>query len=526
MDYYSILQTIGGLGIFLIGMTVMTDGLKSLAGDALRNTLTRFTHSPVSGAVTGAVSTAILQSSSATTVAAVGFVGASLLTFPQALGIIFGANLGTTATGWIVAILGFKLKLGHLVLPLIFAGALMRLFLSGRLASLGVAIAGFGLIFVGIANLQTGMSSYEGALIPSDFPSPTFTGGILLFLLGMGITILTQSSSAGVATALTAVSVGTIEFSQAAMMVIGMDVGTTVTAAIATLGGSAETRRTGYSHVIYNLLTASMAFALLGFYVDFVSYFWPGLLMADPGIALVAFHSLFNGIGVLLILPFTSHFAALLYRLVPDKKLAIIDKLDRLALNEPIIALTLLSKSLEQLALASLEDTKRVLQGKLNDNERVTERKKQLDFMHQYADEIRISPEDRRHWKALTASIHSLDHLSRLHDRCHEDAERGQPEPSNPFLYNLQISTLDEIRLIYSYIENQEITKAVELAKSSSEHINQVREATRTSVMQEIAAGKIDIPSGKKQLESLRWLKRVSYHIWRISEHLETLAKL
>ena len=145
-----IVQVLGGLGLFLLGMIIMTEGLRELAGDMIRSALMRFTSSPVTGAATGAISTAILQSSSATTVAAVGFVGAGLMTFDSSLGIIFGANIGTTITGWLVALFGFKLKLGTIMLPLILAGAILRLFAAGRLSSTGYALAGFGLIFVGI----------------------------------------------------------------------------------------------------------------------------------------------------------------------------------------------------------------------------------------------------------------------------------------------------------------------------------------------------------------------------------------
>ena len=122
------MQSIGGLGIFLLGMIVLTDGLHALAGNAMRNALMKFTRSPLTGAITGATTTAILQSSSATTVAAVGFVGAGLMSFSASLGIIFGANIGTTITGWLVVLLGFKLKLGTIILPVIFVGAILKLF--------------------------------------------------------------------------------------------------------------------------------------------------------------------------------------------------------------------------------------------------------------------------------------------------------------------------------------------------------------------------------------------------------------
>lgn len=230
----------------------------------MRVILGSFTSTPVTGALTGAATTAVVQSSSATTVAAVGFVASGLLTFPQALGIIFGANLGTTLTGWLVAILGFKLDLGQIALPFVFLGAAMKLAFSGRVALVGQAIAGFYLIFIGIEHMKDGLDAFSGIVTPTDFPPDTILGRLQLILIGILITLVTQSSSAGVATALAALGAGAINFPQAAALVIGMDVGTTFTAVLATLGGGTMARRTGYAHVIYNVLTGFMAFLLLG----------------------------------------------------------------------------------------------------------------------------------------------------------------------------------------------------------------------------------------------------------------------
>jgi len=160
----SVLTAIGGLGIFLLGMLVLTDGLKKLVGGRLQTFLARRTNSPLSGALSGAATTAVLQSSSATTVAAVGFVGAGLLSFNQALGIIFGANIGTTVTGWLVALIGFKLQIGLLLLPAVLLGVLLRLFARGWWRHAGFALAGFGLLFVGIDFLQQGMKALEGVI--------------------------------------------------------------------------------------------------------------------------------------------------------------------------------------------------------------------------------------------------------------------------------------------------------------------------------------------------------------------------
>ena len=180
-----ILFVFGGLGLFLLGMVVLTEGLRQLAGSALRRLLSEFTKTPIRGVAAGAMSTAVIQSSSATTVTAVGFVGAGLLTFPHGLGIVLGANIGTTVTGWIVAIVGFKLHLGLIVLPLVLVGVLLRLFSNTRLRHIGWALAGFGLLFVGIDAMQQGMAQFEGTITPDDFPEDTLFGRLQLVLLGI-----------------------------------------------------------------------------------------------------------------------------------------------------------------------------------------------------------------------------------------------------------------------------------------------------------------------------------------------------
>ncbi len=257
------MEAAGGLGIFLLGMIIMTDGLKALAGGTIHRWLMRFTKSPLSGAATGAVGTAILQSSSATTVAAVGFVAAGLMEFSQALGIIFGANVGTTVTGWIVALFGFKLKITALAMPLVLVGALTKLLGRGGVGRVGYAIAGFGLIFVGIGLMQEGMEGFRHLVSFADLPADTWYNRLQLFFLGMLFTLVTQSSSAGVAATLTALYAGLVTFEQAAVLVVGMDVATAVTAVIASIGSSVQAKRTGFSHLIYNFFTGAMALLLV-----------------------------------------------------------------------------------------------------------------------------------------------------------------------------------------------------------------------------------------------------------------------
>ncbi|MEQ9617203.1 MAG: Na/Pi symporter, partial [Phycisphaerales bacterium] len=247
-----ILETMGGLGLFLLGMMLLTDGLKQLAGQAMKKLLARFVRGPFSGLTTGALFTALIQSSSATTLTTIGFVSAGLITFQQAVGVVFGANIGTTSTGWIVSLLGLKISLGAVSPPLILLGVLLRLFSRDRFAALGGALAGFALIFFGIGVMQTGMEDLAARIDPASIPGDGLTGRFLLVLIGVVMTVVMQSSSAAVAATLIAVDSGAIGFEQAAALVVGQNIGTTVTAAIASIGASTPAKRTALAHIAFN----------------------------------------------------------------------------------------------------------------------------------------------------------------------------------------------------------------------------------------------------------------------------------
>ena len=499
----------------------MTDGLRTLGGNVMRSALTRFTHSPLSGAVTGASCTAILQSSSATTVAAVGFVGASLLTFPQALGIIFGANIGTTITGWLVALLGLKFNLGTLMLPLIFLGVFLRLFGKDYLSSLGFAIAGFGLIFVGISIMQQGMSGLENIITPEIFPEDSLTGRLKLVAIGIGITLVTQSSSAGVATALTALFSGAINFEQAAALVIGMDVGTTVTAAMATIGASIPSRRTGLSHVFYNLLTGLGALILLSPFIATWELLATEKITHNAEIALVAFHTTFNVIGVILIIPFTGQFAQLIEKIIPEKISSYTQNLDNKFLTEPQVALTSVRHVIkdEYLALLNIVRTLVNHPDKLTAVQ-LTELQHALNETHAYIDLIHLTNNEAPEWKQLTACIHALDHMQRLHERCEEEQDRAITARESVELETIFNTLKAGLTIIIHHIESNEWSIAKEHSLEVTEFISSHAEPLRDNIMSRIATGSIDVPLATDQLEAIRWLRRVSKHINRITNHL------
>lgn len=509
----------GGVGLFLLGMIILTDGLKELTAHKLRRLLVRFTKTPLRGAAAGALTTAIVQSSSATTVIAVGFVGSGLLTFSQGLGIIFGANIGTTITGWIVAILGFKLHLGTVALPLLLLGVLLKLFGSRQLRHVGWALAGFSLLFVGIDAMQQGMASLEGIVTPSIFPEDTIAGRLQLVLIGALITLVTQSSSAGVATALVALYAGAITFPQAAALVIGMDVGTTFTAALATLGGSTATRRTGFAHVIYNLMTGTMAFFMLGPYASFASTWIADGGAGNAQISLVAFHTMFNIIGVLLALPFAGLFARLMIWLVPEKGPPLLRRLDERLLPDSAAAVDATAATIRDIATRLLGIVAGLLDPKEVDrpvSSRLSEIEQALDATRQFLAQIQTEPSSKSAHARHLATMHAFDHLQRLAHRCGQGArtrilhtERGLQELSSV----LRNATLD-------LLDGQVSTAEEETLERLQKNLLQQHQQYRSRMVETATQQIVDTDTILLRLDAVRWLHRVSYHLWRVIHHL------
>lgn len=509
-----VLTTLGGLGLFLIGMRMMTDGLRALAGRELRRILRQNTATPLKGAISGALTTAMVQSSSATTVAAVGFVGAGLMSFEQALGIIFGANIGTTITGWLVALIGFKLKLGTALMPVALVGALMRLFAPGRWKEAGWALAGLSVLFFGIDALQAGMAGLRDVISLDRFPTDTILGRLELVGLGAILTVITQSSSAGVASALAALGAGAITFPQAAALVIGMDVGTTFSAALATLGGSTAARRTGFSHVMYNLLTGALAFALL----------WPlGWIAAalgprlDPQIALVAFHSAFNVLGVVLVLGVADRFARLVIRLVPERRSQLVAALDPRLRADPETAIAAAVATLRRIARALLLALAEALGAAQPEKvpQRLEEVRRACAETRSFLEGLRV----REHGAAFEnqiACLHALDHLDRLRLRCAQQ-ERIDTIRSVPELRDLAARLLRTLR---GETHGADDSDAEQTANALRTEFRDIRESHRTTAIARAADGEIGSADLGAELDAMRWLQRVSYHLWRIRHHL------
>jgi phosphate:Na+ symporter len=305
----------GGIGLFLLGMKLMTDGLKMAAGGALRHILSRWTSTPLRGFLSGVLITSLVQASGAVTIAVIGFVNAGLLSLLQTAYVIYGTNIGTTMTSWLVAMVGFKIDVQALALPLIGLGMFVRL-LSGdsRRGALGEALAGFGLFFLGIAILKDAFSDVGNDLSLAAYSAEGL--GLLLFTgFGFVLTFLMQSSSAAMVVTITAAAGGVIPLTAAAATVIGANVGTTSTAALAVIGATPNAQRTAAVHVMFNLLTGVTALLLLGPLLALVAGIRTTLGL-DFAIAteLALFHTLFNILGVMMLWWFTPRLVSWLER--------------------------------------------------------------------------------------------------------------------------------------------------------------------------------------------------------------------
>ena len=365
LDWTALSTVAGGLGLFLLGMAMMTDGLKLAAGRALERILAIATRTRWHALGSGVLVTSLVQSSSAVTVATIGFVNAGLLGLGGALWVLFGANVGTTMTGWIVALVGLKFKVESLAMPLAGLGVLLRLTGEGRRSgAIGTALAGFGLLFMGIALLQ---QAFAGLATQINLPQGD-GGAAVLAQLGIGVlmTVLMQSSSAAMAITLTAAQGGLIGAQGAAAVVIGANIGTTVTALLAAIGATPNARRAASAHVVFNLLTGSVALLLLPWLIGFLGHAREALaLPPDPAAKLALFHTTFNVLGVLLMWPLATRLTGWLQQRfrAREEDEAQPRFLDDTVLAVPTLALDALAREVTRTGEVALRMTRAALSG-------------------------------------------------------------------------------------------------------------------------------------------------------------------
>jgi len=327
--FADILQLIGSLGLFLFGMKVMSDALIKLAGNKMRSILATMASNRFLGIATGFLITSVIQSSSATTLMVVSFSNASLLTLPEAISVIMGANIGTTITAWLITILGFKVSMSAIALPLVGVGFLFTFSKKESSKNWGEFIIGFAILFIGLQFLKEAMPNIDDNPQILEFLTGYTDAGfwsVLLFLLiGTFLTLIIQSSSATMALTLLMTAQGLIPFELAAAMVLGENIGTTITANIASIVGNYQAKRTARAHLIFNVL--GVIWMLLLFYPFLHMISWlvqqlgspsPYLVAAAIPVAISLFHTVFNVLNTFILVWFIKPIALLVEKMVPE----------------------------------------------------------------------------------------------------------------------------------------------------------------------------------------------------------------
>jgi len=556
------ISVLGGIGLFLLGMTVMTGGLKALAGSALRTVLNKAAATPLHGSFWGAIVTLLVQSSSATTMTTIGLVSAGLLTFPQGLGLVFGANVGTTGTGWLVALIGVRVSLTAAALPMIFFGALIKLLGRGRVSGAGAALAGFGLVLFGLTTLQQGMGGLAERLHPADLPvvlaGPDagwwrgMLGVLVLVVVGLVMTALMQSSTAAIAVTLSAQYAGAIGLDQACALILGQNIGTATSSALAAIGASTTAKRLAIAYVLFKLTAALIG--LVSFPVAI-----PLLVRASSaidGVTLLAgYHTAFNVVGVLVLLPVVDRFTRLVERILPERGSPLTRCLDTSALETPIVAVEAVRRTIAR-ALAAVSGSVEAAQAAASCGEPVRLGKdaisvpEAVDALRQaqvFLSDVTGPPDSDDEQRRLTSTLHALDHASRLAETASGGIDFGTLDGGPDEVRAGQLCA-DAMRSVASVagevaappataqslwatpasrgadttsgVARVSTEKALIELKRCATDLGELRRSHRRATLGAVANGTLTADVAIVRVDTLRSLEALAYHAWRSAAHL------
>jgi phosphate:Na+ symporter len=556
------ISILGGVGLFLLGMTVMTEGLKALAGSSLRTVLARAAATPMRGALWGAIATLIVQSSSATTMTTIGLVSAGLLTFPQGLGLVFGANVGTTGTGWLVALIGVRVSLTAAALPMIFVGALVKLLGRGRLSASGAALAGFGLVLFGLTTLQQGMGGLAERLHPADLPAVLggagagwfagMVGVLTLVLVGLAMTAVMQSSTAAIAITMSAHYAGAVGVDQACALIIGQNIGTATSSAMAAIGASTTAKRLAVAYVFFKLIAAVIALALFPIVT-------PLLVRASntvDGVTLLAgYHTAYNVIGVAVLLPLIDKFTRFVERMLPERGSVLTRCLDPSALVTPIAAEEAVRRTVARALGAACTSIGGALQageagGRLDkDAPSIRQAGDALRQAQVFMSDVDGPPETEDEQHRLTSTLHALDHASRLAETASSglELEKTNAESDDARAAQLCAQAMQRASSIAEKVavlpEAHPVTIRSGLLPTSTEApansgaqesiaelercanaLSELRRSHRSTTLSEVAKGALTADQAIVRVDTVRNLEALTNHAWRAAAHLMGLG--
>ncbi len=554
---FDVLTIIGALGLFIFGMKVLSDGLQRAAGASMRKILEAMTKSQWRSVSTGFITTVVLQSSSATTVMVVSFVNAGLLRLREAFGVIMGANIGTTFTAWLVALALGKLDISDLALPIV-AIALPFLFLKQqRLRHSAEAFIGFAILLIGLVLLKDSVPNLKAQPELVDFLSSFMDRGLLsrfLFILfGIGVTLILQSSSAAIALTLTLLSSGILPLELAAAMVMGENIGTTLTANIAAVVGNPDAKTAARSHFLFNLIGTTWMFAFLGVFLstigngfeDFLGAFSFVEIDNPEKLTLALFHTSFNVINMLLLVGLTPHILKLSRRLVLQGNVKRTFRLEYIGsgvVGTPELALLEAQKEVKRFARIAAGMNKS-LDRLLNSTDPV-ERANVLEEMRR-AEEItdrlevevanyltelsreEMSDETSQRVRGLLSATNDLERIGDLYFQTAMNLESKQVRrvyfvPKQRQNLKRMTELIDEaFSIMLGNVESigDELNK--EPAFKKEEEINEHRNLLRHKHLKDVGKGKYSIESGIFYMDTFTALEEIADHILSITEGLE-----
>ena len=513
-------------------MAVMTDGLKALAGSALRTVLAKATATSLSGTLWGAVVTLLVQSSSATTMTTIGLVSAGLLTFPQGLSLVFGANIGTTGTGWLVALLGVRISLTAYALPIVFAGALLKLIGKGRWAASGAAIAGFALILVGLTTLQEGMGGLAAALNPADLPAVLggpaangvgvswwsgVTGLLALVATGIVMTTVMQSSTAAITVTISALFAGAIGLDQALALVIGQNIGTSTSSAMAAIGASNTAKRLAVAYIAFKLIAAIVALVL---FPATARLMLRAAATVDPVTLVAAYHTAYNVVGVAILLPLIGPFTRLIERIVPDRGAPATRYLDPAALAaSPIVAVE-----------AARRTVAHVLWGLCSSATPAAQASDTLRQVNAFLSKVTepLPSEDEQQW--FIDTLHALDHTIQLAEAIGEEtaAETSLDSPDEQRAVQLytdaMLSAANGAAVLEQHVTDGEVSETVEHLARSAAELASLRPRHRQATLDSVGTGRRSASEAMASVDAVRLLDRRAHHAWRAAAYLAGAA--
>jgi len=540
------ISALGGVGLFLLGMTVMTQGLKALAGSGLRAVLSKAAATPLRGSFWGALVTLLVQSSSATTMTTIGLVSAGLLTFPQGLGLVFGANVGTTGTSWLVALIGVRVSLTAAAMPMIFAGALIMLLASGRISGAGAALAGFGLVLFGLTTLQQGMGGLAERMHPADFPAVLagpdapwwrgLLGTLALVLAGLVMTAVMQSSTAAVAVTLSAYFASAIGLDQGCALIIGQNIGTATSSALAAIGASTTAKRLAVAYVLFKLIAAVIALLLFPIVT-------PLLMQASQTVdgvtLLAAYHTAYNLVGVVVLLPPIDRFTRLVERILPERGSPLTRGLDRSALATPVVAVEAVRRTTARALSAVCASIETALVSQIRDEpvrqQDVISVREAGDALRQaqvFLSDVAGPPETEDEQRRLTSTLHALDHASRLAEAAvGTDFKVVQGGPDDlradglcAHAMGLAISIADDIGAPAGIAPSAEkMTSAYELLlqlEHFAAELETLQRTHRSATLSAVANGTLTADVAIARVDTMRSLQALTRHAWRATVHL------